>query len=249
MTSRFLGALMACLVIAPAGADDTAAIRAAHEAHRTKVWPRRVMLRVRGEACSELAMQVAQQLMTRVRPEEGTGDRPLSAFADDCTLAELRDGLAVQFGWLLEPYGSAESLHFRICPLPAKAPTSARKPAAQGKRPGKVTRPAVSATSPPKTGRSQDPLLSRRLDLSGVEVDDEQGGLPVILEVLSERSGIKILADHTPRGMVTPEGMGASAFLAQLNGLPLGEALDRTARAFEYRWSRSGPWFLLKPAK
>jgi hypothetical protein len=218
---------------------EMAAIRAAHQRHQAKVWPRRLVLRVRGEACDELALQVSQQLMTRVRAERGAGERRLSAFAPECSLAELRDGLVSQFGFILEPYGSAESLHFRIYPRSAsKGP----------RRAAPAVKPVAAPARTPHSPSLADPILARKLDLSAVEIDDEKGGLPVILEAISDAAGVLILADHASPGSTTA-GMDAAPFLARLNGLSLKEVLDETAKAFGYRWDRSGRWFLFRPVK
>jgi hypothetical protein len=222
MDRRTMGALLGGSImlaaLLPAGAQTSSGTPAAQEALRTRVWPRRLSLRVRAEPCEMLAYQLSQQLMTRVKVESGIGSRPLSLFAPECTLGELRDGLAALFGYRLEPYDSAESVHLY---LRAPAPSAER-------------------------GLPADPKLREKLDLSAVEVDDEAESLPAILECLASAGSILVLSDYAPRTDRCPGGRSTSQFVARLNGLTLGEALDRTARAFNYSWTRSGRWFLFR---
>jgi hypothetical protein len=288
MMGILFGGLSALAGLLPAGAQTSPRTAAAEEALRTRVWPRRLSLHVRAEPCDALTHQVSQQLMTRVKLESDIASRPLSLFASECTLAELRDGLAALFGYRLEPYDSAESVHLH---LRAGAPPTISRRTVQGsrkvvltaeaqrrgsrvlaakrtaagagprerkatKRTACQTRPSPSASSAalakravqtPASGRgAADPKLREKLDLSAVEVDDEAEALPMILECLAGSASILVLSDYTPRTDGSPGGRPTSQFLASLNGLTLGEALDRTARAFNYSWSRSGRWFLFR---
>jgi hypothetical protein len=239
MTCRRVGRLiplaLLTMTLLPAGAADPPEIQAAKEANRARIWARRIFVSVRGEPCDQLAAQIGQQLMTRVRADERIAHRPLSAYAGDCSLAELLEALAAGLGYRLVPYAAAESVHFQL--EPGAAPKA---------RPAK---PEPGAASRPKTVPApMDPRLLQKLDLADVSVDDEEGGLPVVLETLAEAASVAILADHA--GAATARGTkGASQFLAGLNGLPLHEALDRTARAFNYRWTAAGRWFLFKPVR
>jgi hypothetical protein len=101
-------------------------------------------------------------------------------------------------------------------------------------------RRATSSLSP------ADPRLQQKLDLSAVAVDDEAEALPAILECLADAASILVLSDGAPGAAGCPGGRTTSQFVASLNGLTLGEALDRTARAFHGSWSRSGRWFLFR---
>jgi hypothetical protein len=251
MGRRTMGALLGGLIVLagllPAGAQTNSG-SAADEALRTRVWPRRLSLRVRAEPCSALTYQVSQQLMTRVKVESEIESRRLSLFAPECTLGELRDGLAAHFGYRLEPFDSAESVHLNLRAAPARKAARSSTKAGPG-RPAKRPVPAPSTSSGLRaTGCSTpaDPKLREKLDLSAVEVDDESEALPVILECLADAASILVLSDYTTRTDACPAGRPTSQFVASLNGLTLGEALDRTARAFNYSWSRSGRWFLFR---
>jgi hypothetical protein len=250
-----LGGLAALMGLLPAGAQTGSGPAAAQEALRTRVWPRRVSLRVHAATCDVLAFQLSQQLMTRVKVEPDIASQSLSLFAPECTLAELRDGLATMFGYRLEPYDSAESVHFQLIAGPASkvarsSKLVARRPAKAGashptKQPAPVSTTSyeLRASSSPK---SADATLQQKLDLSAVAVDDEAEALPTILECLSDEASILVLSDGGPRAGGRPGGRTTSQFVASLNGLTLGEALDRTARAFHASWSRSGRWFLFR---
>lgn len=220
-------------------AAEVKATKAAQANHRLQIWEHRIFLSVRGEPVDQLAAQVGQQLMTRVRPIEEIAHHPVSAYTADCSVAELRDGLLAGFGYDMVPYAAAESVHFHL----DRAAAAKRAPAPRSKtaKPGVATRPSL----PPA---SKDPRLLRTLDFSEVAVDDEHGGLPVILEALSQAGAISILADHAAARPATG-ATAPSAFLAGLKGLTVGEALDRTARAYNYRWTRAGSWFFFKPAR
>jgi len=258
MGRRTMGALLGGLIVLagllPAGAQTNSG-SAADEALRTRVWPRRLSLRVRAEPCSALTYQVSQQLMTRVKVESEIESRRLSLFAPECTLGELRDGLAALFGYRLEPFDSAESVHLNLRAAPVRKAARSSQLAARSStkagpgRPAKRPVPAPSTSSGLRaTGCSTpaDPKLQEKLDLSAVEVDDESEALPVILECLADAASILVLSDYTTRTDACPAGRTTSQFVASLNGLTLGEALDRTARAFNYSWSRSGRWFLFR---
>jgi hypothetical protein len=226
----------------PAAANEPPEVQAAKAANRARIWARHIFVSVRGEPIDQLAAQVGQQLMTRVRAEESIARRPVSAYAADCTVAELCEGLAAGFGYRMVPYVAAESVHFQVEAGAAPRPATPMKPkAAKPGTPKAAARPAPKATP-------SDPRLLQKLYLSEPEVDDEHGGLPMILEALSQAAGVPILADHgthVPAPGTTP----ASRFLAEMNGLTLREALDRTARAFNYRWAPAGRWLFFKPAR
>lgn len=250
---RWIPLALLAVTCVPATADPPE-IQAAKEANRARIWQRRIFVSIRGEPCDHLAMQLGQQLMTRVRADERIAERPLSAYAGDCSLAELLEALSAAFGYRLMPYAAAESVHFQLEPGAARkqaAKPSAKGPAAKAQaartaaKPGPAKAGAASAAKP----AARDPRLLRPLELPSPEVDDEAGGLPVILEALAAVAEIRILADHA--GSVAPARPtgSASAFLAGLDGLPLGEALDRTARAFNYRWTEAAGWFFFKPAR
>jgi hypothetical protein len=257
MGRRTMGTLLGGLIVLagllPAGAQ-THAGSAADEALRTRVWPRRLSLRVRAERCDALTYQVSQQLMTRVKIESEIASRRLSLFAPECTLGELRDGLAALFAFRLEPYDSAESVHLYLRAAPARRPApGARRPAlgpttVSASRVPKRPAPTLAESREPRAESRlpADPKLQEKLDLSAVEVDDESEALPVILECLADAASILVLSDYTTRTDACPGGRTTSQFVASLNGLTLGEALDRTARAFNYSWSRSGRWFLFR---
>lgn len=251
--SRVWGVLLPLAVAASAGAGARREVTEAEKAHLAKVWQRPIVLRVYGETCDSLGVQVGQQLMTRVRPEEAIADRCLSAFSPGCSLAELRDGLLAQFGFLLEPYSAAESVHFRIRPAAPSngartsrpAITASRRPATGDRRPAAT--PKVASHPAGSSLPAADPKLREKLDLADAEIDDEHGGLPVLLAAISEAAGVSILADHTPRAASSE--IPAREFLNRLHGRTLAEALDLTASAFSYRWSRAGRWFLFKAAR
>jgi hypothetical protein len=256
MTCRRAGRLVPTLLMAaallPAGASTAPAeLQAAKAANRARIWARQIFVSVRGEPIDHLAVQVGQQLMTRVRAHDAIAHRPVSAYAADCTVAQLCEGLAAGFGFRMVPYAAAESVHLQLEPGDKAARGSGSKAPGKGGGPASKVRGAAAAAGS-GSAATKDPRLQERLDLSAPEVDDETGGLPVILEALAHAGGIPILADHAtpaparaPRAGGAPEG--ATRFLAGLDGRTLGEALDRTARAFSYRWSLAGGWFFFKP--
>jgi hypothetical protein len=214
-------------------------------------WKKMLWLRVGAERCDALTYVVSQQLMTRVRATEEIAQRRVTVFAPECTLRELHDGLLAHFGLLLEGYISTESIHFRLRPAPdskQKPKPAPKRPAAIKARTGAVTATAAKTLRPaPATAPvPTDPRLQERLDLSEVTVEEEFDGLPGVLGYLSEGAGLCVMADHVLRAETCPGGQGVPEFVKTLDGLTLAEALDRTARAFNYTWTRSGRWFLFR---
>jgi hypothetical protein len=247
------GGLLALAVLGALGSVVAPAHAGEHEPLRSALaWKKPVWLRLSGETCDELAHVVSQQLMTRVRATEEVAERRVTIVAPECTLRELREGLLAQFGLLLEGYSSSESIHFRLRPAPVAKPKprpgqAATRPTAKKPAPAGVAATALKTTQPAPAGAlPSDPRLEERLDLSQVTVEEEFEGLPGVLGYLSEATQICVMADVVPRAEECPGGQAVPEFVKQLDGLSLREALDRTARAFGYTWTRSGRWFLFR---
>jgi hypothetical protein len=246
-----LGAAPHGVAAAPAGAPavtDTVIVNtAAREATLKRLYAKKLHLALEAESLRELAAQVLQDGWIRITVDRDLAHEPLTVCAD-CTFGELRDGLAALCGFQIQPIPRFESLMFRLIeplevqqaalrpdPPPVKH-SGTVKPASKGSK----LHPAPPA---PRDAELLKPLLLAK-DLPAIDKDDLF--LPAIQQRLAKSAGIRILSDYADRTENSLGKQPPEAFFRSLEGMPLGQALDKIAARFDYTWRKSHGWYLFR---
>jgi hypothetical protein len=194
-----------------------------------------------------MAAKVLQESWIRMALDRDLAEEPFTICAD-CTFADLRDGFAQLCGFLVEPVPRFESLVFRVIePDDVRNAALAKDPPPVKRLPGPKT--AVKGGKPqPKPAPRMDPELLKPLVLvQGLTpIEKEDLFLPAIQLRVARSAGIRILSDYADRSELSLGKQPAEAFLRSLNGMPLGQALDKIAARFDYTWRKSHGWYLFR---
>jgi hypothetical protein len=195
-----------------------------------------VWLDIEGETMKDLVFQMRMQLRVHIRTREGVQSQPISAYAENCTFADVRDALEDLFHLRLSCRMNVESLLFTLDedPHALRAAMTAGKP-----KPGKGGPRPVSPLDPELLKPVSFPKDMRPLS-------DVLPALPAIQRRLAKATGIRICSDYTGRTEQILKGVSADAFCRSLDGLPLRAALDKIAARFGYTWRKSRGWYLFQ---
>jgi hypothetical protein len=236
------------LLAAPAGSDGVIVNTAAREASLQSLWAKKLHLKLEGETLRELAARILQETWIRITVERDLQDEPYTVACSNGTFGDLRDAFADLCGFQIQPAPRFESLVFLLIEPPAVRDAAMAEDRPPVKHPS-VPKAAVKGRKPkPVAVVRKDPELLKPLvlekDLAPIEKEDLF--LPAIQVRLARCAGIRILSDYADRTEVSLGKQSAEAFFRSLNGMPLGQALDKVATRFDYTWRKSHGWYLFR---
>jgi hypothetical protein len=214
------------------------------ESKAPRFWAQKLHLDIEGDTVRELLFQIRQQLMVHIRPGSELEREPLSVFAEECTLGDLRDALSDGIFVSLTAKANFESfLLFLGEDRRARLAVLTQERAAVKKAASLKGKPSpAAATSAP------DAELTKRLsippDMS--PIPDGMPPLPAIQRKLAKAAEIRIFSDYTPRTDRCLGRQSADAFFRSLDGMPLQTVLDKIAGKFGYTWHKSRGWILFR---